>query len=93
MINKVSRNYQFTEGDLIYIEDTPALIYSVYLSGFNAVMLLDGKIKVKRIDRNRIGSSWNNIQIDYHSTINLTPGMKTIIAFLTDNPSAYRSKR
>lgn len=54
MINKVSRNYQFNEGDLIYVEDNPALVISVYLSGIKVLMLFDGKVKTKTIDRNRI---------------------------------------
>lgn len=92
MIEKVSRNYQFTEGDLIYVEDNPALVISVGLSGIKVLMLFDGKIKPKYIDRERIGASWNNVQIDHHSTISLTPEMKTILSFLTSVPSVYRGR-
>lgn len=83
MFRKVLRNFQFTEGDLIYVENHPALVISVYLSGIKVLMLFDGKVKTKTIDRNRIGVFWNNVHIDYHSTINLTPEIKTMIEFLT----------
>lgn len=53
MINKVPRNYQFTEGDLIYVEDNPALVISVYLSGIKVLMLFDGKVKTKTIEIGR----------------------------------------
>lgn len=92
MINKVPRNYQFNEGDLIYVEENPALVISVYLSGIKVLMLFDGKVKTKTIDRNRIGAFWNNVHIDYHSTINLTPEIKTMIEFLTGIPSTYRGR-
>lgn len=93
MINKVPRNHEFHEGDLIYVEDLPALVYNVYQTGINVVMLCDGKIKTKYIKRNRIGASWNNVQIDYHSSIDFTPEMKKLIGFLTAVPSCYRSRR
>lgn len=92
MIEKVSRNYQFTEGDLIYVEDNPALVISVCLSGIKVLMLFDGKIKSEYIDKERIGSSWNNIHIDYYNTINLSPEIKTIFSFLTSVPSVYRGR-
>lgn len=92
MIEKVSRNYQFTEGDLIYVEDNPALVISVGLSGIKTLMLFDGKIKSEYIDQERIGSSWNKIHIDHHSTIKLSPEMKTILIFLTSVPSVYRGR-
>lgn len=92
MIEKVSRNYQFTEGDLIYVEDNPALVISVGLSGIKTLMLFDGKIKSEYIDRERIGASWNNVRIDHHSTISLTPEIKTILSFLTSVPSVYRGR-
>lgn len=82
MIEKVSRNYQFAEGDLIYVEDNPALVISVGLSAIKVLMIFDGKIKSEYIDRERIGASWNNIHIDHHSTIKLSPEMKTILSFL-----------
>ena len=83
MLHKVLCNFQFTEGDLIYVEDNPALVISIYLSGIKVLMLFDGKVKTKTIDRNRIGAFWNNVHIDYHSTINLTPDMEKLIEFLT----------
>lgn len=83
MLHKVLCNFQFTEGDLIYVEDNPALVISVYLSGIEVLMLFDGKVKTKTIDRNRIGAFWDNVHIDYHSTINLTPEIKIMIEFLT----------
>ena len=92
MIEKVSRNYQFTEGDLIYVEYNPALVISVGLSTIKVLMLFDGKIKSEYIDQERIGASWNNIHIDYHSTINLTPEIKTMIGFLTGVPSVSRGR-
>lgn len=92
MIEKVSRNYQFTEGDLIYVEDNPALVISVCLSAIKVLMLFDGKIKSEYIDRERIGASWNNIHIDHYNTISLTPEMKNILSFLTSVPSVYRGK-
>lgn len=92
MIEKVSRNYQFTEGDLIYVEDNPALVISVGLSAIKVLMLFDGKIKSEYIDKERIGASWNNIHIDHHSTIKLSPEMKTILSFLTSVPSVYRGR-
>lgn len=83
MINKVSRNYQFNEGDLIYVEDNPALVISVYLSSIKVLMLFDGKVKTRNIERERIGNFWNNTHIDYYETINLTPDMEKLIEFLT----------
>lgn len=53
-------------------------------------MLFDGKVKTKTIDKNRIGAFWNNVHIDYHSTINLTPEIKTMIEFLTG--ASYRGR-
>ena len=92
MIEKVSRNYQFTEGDLIYVEDNPALVISVCLSAIKVLMLFDGKIKSEYIDKERIGASWNNVHIDHHSTIKLSPETKTIFSFLTSVPSVYRGR-
>ena len=92
MIEKVSRNYQFTEGDLIYVEDNPALVISVCLSGIKVLMLSDGKIKSEYIDRERIGASWNNVHIDHYNTINLSQDMKTILSFLASVPSVYRGR-
>lgn len=92
MINKVPRNYEFHSGDLIYVEDNPALVLAAYPTWIEVLMLFDGKVKSKRIARKRIGAFWNNVQIDYHSTINLTPDMKTLIGFLTGVPSAYRGR-
>ena len=90
MLRKVLCSFQFTEGDLIYVEDNPALVISVYLSGIKVLMLFDGKVKTKTIDRNRIGAFWNNVHIDYHSTINLTPDMEKLIEFLTG--ASYRGR-
>ena len=90
MINKVSCNYQFNEGDLIYIENNPALVISVYLSGIKVLMLYDGKNGTRNIERERIGNAWNNVHIDYHSTINLTPDMEKLIEFLTG--ASYRGR-
>ena len=92
MIEKVSRNYEFTEGDLIYVEYNPALVISVCLSGIKILMLSDGKIKSEYIDRERIGASWNNVHIDYHSTTSLTPETKAILSFLTSVSSVYRGR-
>lgn len=83
MINKVPRNYQFNEGDLIYVEKHPALVISVCLSTIKVLMLRNGKIETRNIERERIGNAWNNVHIDYCSTINLTPEIKTMIEFLT----------
>lgn len=92
MIEKVSRNYQFTEGDLIYVEDNPALVISVCLSAIKVLMLFDGKIRSEYIDLDRIGASWNNVHIDYHSTIKLSPETEIILSFLTSVPSVYRGR-
>lgn len=92
MLRKVLRNFQFTEGDLIYIENHPALVINAHPTWIKVLMLFDGKVKTKTIDRNRIGAFWNNVHIDYHSTINLTPEIKTMIEFLTGVPSAYRGR-
>lgn len=83
MINKVSRNYQFNEGDLIYVEDNPALVIKVYLSSIKVLMLFDGKVKARNIERERIGNFWNNTHIDYYETVSLTPDMEKLIEFLT----------
>lgn len=83
MINKVPRNYQFNEGDLIYVENNPALVISVYLSGIKVLMLRNGKIETRNIERERIGNFWNNTHIDYYETIGLTPDMEKLIEFLT----------
>lgn len=83
MLREVLRNFQFTEGDLIYVENHPALVISVCLSGINVLMLRNGKIGTRNIERERIGNAWNNVHIDYYKTINLTPDMKKLIEFLT----------
>ena len=83
MLREVLRNFQFTEGDLIYVENYPALVISVYLSGIKVLMLRNGKIKTRNIERERIGNFWNNTHIDYYETINLTPDMEKLIEFLT----------
>lgn len=83
MLHKVLRNFQFTEGDLIYVEKHPALVISVCLSTIKVLMLRDGKIGTRNIERERIGNFWNNTHIDYYETINLTPDMKKLIEFLT----------
>lgn len=83
MLHKVLRNFQFTEGDLIYVEGHPSLVINAYTTWIKVLMLYDGKVKTKTIDRNRIGAFWNNVHIDHHSTINLTPEIKTMIEFLT----------
>lgn len=83
MLHKVLRNFQFTEGDLIYVENHPALVIGVYLSGIKVLMLYDGKNGTRNIERDRIGNAWNNVHIDYYETINLTPDMEKLIEFLT----------
>lgn len=83
MLRKVLRNFQFTEGDLIYIENHPALVINAHTTWIEVLMLFDGKAKTEHIDRERIGTFWNNIHIDYCSTINLTPDMEKLIVFLT----------
>ena len=83
MLHKVLCNFQFTEGDLIYVENRPALVISVCLSGIKVLMLYDGKTETRNIERERIGDAWNNVHIDYYETINLTPDMEKLIEFLT----------
>lgn len=83
MLREVLHNFQFTEGDLIYVENHPALVLSVCLSSIKVLMLSDGKIKTRNIERERIGNFWNNTHIDYYETINLTPDMEKLIGFLT----------
>lgn len=83
MLREVLRNFQFTEGDLIYVENHPALVISAYLSGIKVLMLSDGKIETRNIERERIGNFWNNTHIDYYETIGLTPDMEKLIGFLT----------
>lgn len=83
MLREVLRNFQFTEGDLIYVENHPALVISVYLSGIKVLMFFDGKIKTRNIERERIGNAWNNTHIDYYETVSLTPDMEKLIEFLT----------
>lgn len=92
MINKVLRNFQFTEGDLIYVEGHPSLVINAYTTWIKVLMLYDGKNGTRNIERERIGNAWNNVHIDYHSTINLTPDMENLIEFLTDVPSTYRGR-
>lgn len=83
MLREVLRNFQFTEGDLIYIENHPALVINTYTTWIKVLMLYDGKIETRNIERERIGNAWNNVHIDYYETINLTPDMKKLIEFLT----------
>ena len=83
MIEKVPRNYEFHSGDLIYVEDNRALVLAAYPTWIEVLMLFDGKLKSKRINRNRIGAFWNNVHIDYHSSINLTPDTEKLLRFLT----------
>lgn len=83
MLRQVLRNFQFTEGDLIYIEGRPALVINARPTWIHVLMLFDGKAKTEHIDRERIGTFWNNIHIDYHSSVNLTPDMERLIEFLT----------
>lgn len=90
MLHKVLRNFQFTEGDLIYVEGHPALVLNAYTTWIKVLMLYDGKNGTRNIERERIGNAWNNVHIDYHSTINLTPEIKTMIEFLTG--ASYRGR-
>ena len=83
MLREVLCNFQFTEGDLIYVENHPALVIRVYITWIKVLMLRDGKIETRNIERERIGNAWNNVHIDYYETINLTPDMEKIIEFLT----------
>ena len=83
MLHKVLCTFQFTEGDLIYVENRPALVINAYTTWIKVLMLYDGKIGTRNIERDRIGNAWNNVHIDYHSTINLTPDMEKLIEFLT----------
>ena len=83
MLREVLRNFQFTEGDLIYIENHPALVINAYTTWIKVLMLYDGKIETRNIERERIGNAWNNVHIDYYETINLTPDMEKLIEFLT----------
>lgn len=83
MLREVLRNFQFTEGDLIYVENRPALVVKVYTTWIKVLMLYDGKIETRNIERERIGDAWNNVHIDYYETINLTPDMERLIEFLT----------
>lgn len=83
MLREVLRNFQFTEGDLIYVENHPALVIRVCLSGIKVLMLRDGKIETRNIERERIGNAWNNTHIDYYETVSLTPDMEKLIEFLT----------
>ena len=83
MLHKVLRNFQFTEGDLIYVEGHPSLVLNAYTTWIKVLMLYDGKNGTRNIERERIGNAWNNVHIDCHSTINLTPDMEKLIEFLT----------
>nr|DAF02912.1 MAG TPA: NTF2-like protein [Caudoviricetes sp.] len=83
MLREVLRNFQFTEGDLIYIEGRPALVINAYTTWIKVLMLRNGKIETRNIERERIGNAWNNVHIDYYETINLTPDMEKLIEFLT----------
>lgn len=83
MLRGVPCNFQFTDGDLIYIENHPALVINARPTWIHVLMLFDGKAKTEHIDRERIGTFWNNIHIDYHSSVNLTPDMERLIEFLT----------
>lgn len=83
MLREVLCNFQFTEGDLIYVENHPALVISVCLSGINVLMLRNSKIETRNIERERIGNAWNNVHIDYCETVSLTPDMEKLIEFLT----------
>lgn len=82
MLREVLRNFQFTEGDLIYVENHPALVIRVCLSGIKVLMLRNGKIETRNIERERIGNAWNNVHIDYYETVSLTPDMEKLIDFL-----------
>ena len=90
MLHKVLCTFQFTEGDLIYVENRPALVINAYTTWIKVLMLYDGKIGTRNIERDRIGNAWNNVHIDYHSTINLTPDMEKLIEFLTG--ASYRGR-
>lgn len=83
MLHKVLRNFQFTEGDLIYVEGHPSLVLNAYTTWIKVLMLYDGKNGTRNIERERIGNAWNNVHIDYYKTINLTPDMEELIEFLT----------
>lgn len=83
MLRGVPCNFQFTNGDLIYIENHPALVINAHTTWIKVLMLFDGKAKTEHIDRERIGNAWNNVHIDYYETINLTPDMEKLIVFLT----------
>lgn len=83
MLRKVLCSFQFTEGDLIYVENRPALVLNVYTTWIKVLMLYDGKIETRNIERERIGDAWNNVHIDYYETVSLTPDMERLIEFLT----------
>lgn len=83
MLRKVLRNFQFTKGDLIYVEGHPSLVINAYTTWIKVLMLWDGKIKTRNIERERIGNAWNNTHIDYYETVSLTPDMEKLIEFLT----------
>ena len=83
MLREVLRNFQFTEGDLIYVEGHPSLVINAYTTWIKILMLRNGKIETRNIERERIGNFWNNTHIDYYETINLTPDMEKLIEFLT----------
>nr|DAV33457.1 MAG TPA: NTF2-like Protein [Caudoviricetes sp.] len=83
MLRKVLCSFQFTEGDLIYVENRPALVINAYTTWIKVLMLYDGKIETRNIERERIGNAWNNTHIDYYETVSLTPDMEKLIEFLT----------
>ena len=83
MLRKVLCSFQFTEGDLIYVENRPALVINAYTTWIKVLMLRDGKIETRNIERERIGNAWNNTHIDYYETVSLTPDMEKLIEFLT----------
>lgn len=83
MLRKVLCSFQFTEGDLIYVENRPALVINAYTTWIKVLMLYDGKIETRNIERERIGDAWNNVHIDYYETVSLTPDMEKLIEFLT----------